>query len=403
MRSWTRLAVGAILGMALVVGASGAARARVIHGHKTASGSIACTVVSGGMTFSPPLTLAGNSDHEVVMFRLKLRGCTPGDGSNVTTVVNKGFRVKMALPTVTTMDANSCATATPFNGTIPATSIARWTTYPHVLNRSVLGTTGESWITTGPNVQVELPGQGSATNAGTSFAGTDQGGTSTISLTLTLTSNQYAAVCGPAGTGKLARSAVLGGTVSLGASQFSGFSGSSTWVAGGDPLAPSDTDGQVLALTSAHTCSSSNGYVDCSYGGLTLPALDGLALSGVTALSYDFAVQTPAWSGGGGGSPRLVLALSDGGQVQLDPETSITTGVWVHMDAISGAVDNVNGTGESCGTFQLSWPAALACHPGATILDSFVVNDSGWAASSGFDVWVDDLTLDSTVYSSPPA
>ena len=249
---------------------------------------------------------------------------------------------------------------------------------------------------------MSLPGNGTATNLGTSFAGYDEGANSTISLTLALTGGQFAAVCNSiTGTGGLKTTMVTSGIVSIGPTLFSGFTGSARWAAGVDPSVPSDTDGKVLDLNSPNNGCASNSYIDCSYAGMTLPGLDGKTLGKVTALSYDFAVQTPGWSGGGGGSPRLVLILSDGGNVQLDPVTSLATGTWVHMNAISGAVDNVNGTGESCGTYQISWSTAVTCHGSATISDAFIVNDSGWAAPSGFDVWVDNMTLNNTVFSQP--
>jgi hypothetical protein len=399
MAKWGRIALVLMVPAAFVMGVSGAASARP---HAVAKGSITCTVVAGKVKFAPPLTRAGTSNDEVVTFRLTVSGCTPGDGSNLKAVASRLFRVTMKVPTTTNDTANACDTATPSNGSVPATAVARWRSRGLVVSPTTLTTTGESWSTGGTNVSVSIPGGGSATNNGTSFAGYDSGANSTIALTLGLTAGQYAAVCDPTnGTGKLARSPVTGGTISLGPTIFSAFTGSSAWVAGNDPLVPADTDGVVLDLNSPHTCSASNGYTDCSYAGMTLPGLTGSSLSGVSALSYDFAVQTPGWSSGDGGSPRLVLLLSDNGNVQLYDPATVTTGTWVHLDAISGAVDNVNGTGESCGTYQLSWSTAVSCHPGATVVDAFVVNDSGWAATSGFDVWVDNMTVNATTISSP--
>jgi hypothetical protein len=128
---------------------------------------------------------------------------------------------------------------------------------------------------------------------------------------------------------------------------------------------------------------------------MVLHALDGLPISSITALNYDFQVTTPGWNIGGGGSPRLVVEFSDGGSVALNPVGTLTTGAWIHMDAINGAVDNNGG---ACGfLYQASWSTAAGCHSGATVLDAFIVNDSGWLGS--FTVQVDNLTLNSTVYS----
>ena len=399
MGQWGRVALGTLLSVGLVAGLSGPASARP---HAIAKGSVTCTVVAGKVGFSPPLTKAGSSNDELIRFRLEVSGCTPGDGSNLKAVVSRLFRVTMQVPATTDDTANACATATPATGSIPGTAVARWRSRGLVVSPTKLTTTGESWNTTGTDVTVSVPGAGSVSNQGTSFAGYDGGANSVISLTLGLTAQQFAAVCDPAsGTGRLAHSAVTGGTISLGPTAFSGYTGSSSWVTGSDPLVATDTDGLVLNLDSPQTCSAANSYTDCSYAGMTLPGVTGLPLSGITALSYDFAVQTPGWSGGDGGSPRLVLQLSDNGNVQLYDPGAVTTGTWTHLDALSGAVDNVNGTGQSCGTYQLSWSTAVSCHPGATITDAFIVNDSGWVAPSGFDVWVDNMILNATVISGP--
>ena len=399
MTRWGRIALVLTLPLAVAATVSSPAWARAIS---VAKGSITCTVVAGHATFSPPLTRTGTSNQEMIRFRLAVSGCTPADGSKLTAVLSRSFRITMPVPTTTDDTANACTTAMPADGTMPAASLGRWKSQGLVVHPTKLTTTGESWNTTGAHVSVALPGNGSAENAGTSFSGYDGGTNSTISLALALTGAQYAAVCDPTtGSGHLARSLVTGGTISLGPTLFSGFTGSSGWVSGADPLVPSDSDGVALDLDSPNTCSATNGYTDCSYAGMTLWGVDGLSLSKITALSYDFAVQTPGWSAEGGGSPRLVLELSDGGQVQLDTSATVTTGTWVHLDAISGAVDNVNGTAENCGTYQISWSTAVSCHGTATILDAFIVNDSGWEASSGLDLWVDNMTLNRTVISAP--
>jgi hypothetical protein len=315
--------------------------------------------------------------------------------------MSHSFRITMRVPSGS--KANACATALPVNGTIPAVSIAQWKSQRYAVTRTVLGTTGEAWDTSGSNVSVSIPGNGSASNNGTSFAGVEGGANSTIQLSLALTGTQYAGVCNPTtGRGLLHSSMVTGGTIKLGPSVFTGFTGSAAWVAGSDPLAGSHNSGQVLNLDSPQTCSAANSYTNCSYAGITLTALNGLQLGGVSALSFDFAVQTPSWSGAGGGSPRIVVLLSDGGNVQLDSEgATLTTGTWVHLDAMSNVVDNVNGTNESCGTSGITWSTAVSCHGSATITSVVIVNDSGWEAPSGFDVWVDNVHLNNTVVSAP--
>jgi hypothetical protein len=71
------------------------------------------------------------------------------------------------------------------------------------------------------------------------------------------------------------------------------------------------------------------------------------------------------------------------------------------MDAVNGNVDNQGGSGGTCGTYQITWSDAVTCHAGATVLDAFVMNDSGWAVANGLTVLVDNMTLNHTVYSVP--
>jgi hypothetical protein len=178
---------------------------------------------------------------------------------------------------------------------------------------------------------------------------------------------------------------------------FTNGTGTGGWVHGNDPLVPHD-NGQVIQLSSPAFLLTDSTF---NYAGFVGHGIDGLPIADITALSYDFQVTTPGWTIGGNGSPRLVVELSDGGNVQLLPVTTLTTGTWVHMDAMTGAVDNVGGSGIGCGSYQITWPNAVTCHAGTTVLDAFLVNDSGWAASSGLTVQIDNLTLNDTVYSHP--
>lgn len=181
---------------------------------------------------------------------------------------------------------------------------------------------------------------------------------------------------------------VPGGNNGQKAAFFTGGSGTAGWVSGDDPLAPGDTDGKVMALSSPD---------GSSYGGFVANALNGEPITSISALSYDFAVTSSDWNGGGGGSPRLVVDFSDGGSIDLNPVTMLTPGQWVHMDAMSGAVDNNGG---SCGyLYQASWSTVLTCHSGATVEDAFLVVDSGWIAP--MNVQVDNLVLNNRTYSSP--
>lgn len=179
---------------------------------------------------------------------------------------------------------------------------------------------------------------------------------------------------------------------------FTGGSGTAGWVNGADPLAAADTDGKVMQLASPAFTS------DANYGGFVAHALDGLPVDAIHALSYDFQVTTPGFSGGGLGSPRLVVEFNNSsgasdGNIALNPVTSLTPGTWSNMDATTGAVDVTGGT---CNyLYQATWGNWQSCFTGDRVADAFVVNDSGWGPSGSITVQVDNLTLNNTVYSSP--
>ena len=181
---------------------------------------------------------------------------------------------------------------------------------------------------------------------------------------------------------------------------FTGGTGTAGWVSGIDPLVPGSPT-QVIQLSSPAFSLSDATY---NYSGFVAHAIDGLSASAISALSYDFQVTTPGWNGGGSGSPRLVVDFNNAngqyaGNIQLDPVTSLASGVWQNMNAMTGAVDVSGG---SCGyRYQASWATAAACFNGATVLDAYVVNDSGWVAPSGFTVQIDNLNLNGTIYSHP--
>ena len=186
-------------------------------GPVTATGGVTCNGVSGTAKFSPPLTRNGNSTTETIKFKLRLSGCST-TGSNVSSITSGMFNITMKSPTGTANNTNSCANATPAAGTVPTTSVGKWKAPKGTkVNMTHLSTTGESWSTGGPNVSVSLPGTGTASNTGTSFAGTDNGTSSSISLTLALTGAQFSAVCAPTtGTGHISKSNVTSGSVTLG-------------------------------------------------------------------------------------------------------------------------------------------------------------------------------------------
>jgi hypothetical protein len=124
----------------------------------------------------------------------------------------------------------------------------------------------------------------------------------------------------------------------------------------------------------------------------------------INALSYDF---NPAQGGSSGGSPRMVICFSDGdpslcdSNGELGPLNWQTPGHWTRVDgfAQSDGVNNVwfnKGGLSSCpqGWPPTTWKAIVACHPGATIKQIRIVNDSGWLSSSYTATAPEKVTLD---------
>jgi hypothetical protein len=129
------------------------------------------------------------------------------------------------------------------------------------------------------------------------------------------------------GVAALAGAASAAPTASNGSKSafFTDGNGAASWVNNNNSVGQSN----VIQL------SSPNGT---SYGGFVGHGIDGVAIGNITALSYDFQVTTPKWTSGGGGSPRLVVDLSDGGSLALNPVAPLVSGTWVHMDALKGAL-----------------------------------------------------------------
>lgn len=131
-----------------------------------------------------------------------------------------------------------------------------------------------------------------------------------------------------------------------------------------------------------------------SVTGTSLPATDPHR---ITALSFDF---SPNLSGASGVSPRLVVCFSDGSNCDSNGNlapTRWTANTWTHVDgfAPSDGVNDVWGnSGGSCGTtYNATWSAIVACHPGAKITEVAVVNDSGSQYAAGEQVLLNNLTV----------
>jgi hypothetical protein len=158
--------------------------------------------------------------------------------------------------------------------------------------------------------------------------------------------------------------------------------GDGAWTANGLVTTSKAAPGQPYGVT----CGGANVY------GSSLPTSDP---SQVTALSFDFAANQ---SGPSGNSPRLVVCFSDGpgcnSNGSLSP-SSWTAGVWTHVDGFNPATGqnaSWSNQGGRCGTtFNTTWSAIVACHPGASIVQVAIVNDSGALYTSGAAVLLNNL------------
>jgi hypothetical protein len=166
---------------------------------------------------------------------------------------------------------------------------------------------------------------------------------------------------------------------------FMGGNGTAGWVNGNDPLVPSDTDGKVIQLTSPD---------GSSYGGFVAHAIDGVLFSSISNISYDYVTNQ---SGGSGGSPRLCIDLSDGVQVQLGP-ANVTADTW--SSETNSSHDWNWGNSDPDVSDGSTLAQEQAAHPGATVMDAFLIDDSGWIAAP-FNVQIDNMNLNGTVYTAP--
>jgi hypothetical protein len=171
--------------------------------------------------------------------------------------------------------------------------------------------------------------------------------------------------------------------------------GDATWTADGLQTSSQSDPSQPYGVT----CGGASVY------GNALPTTDP---SRISALSFDF---NPNQTGPSGTSPRLIVCFSDGSS-QCDSNGSLaptvwTANTWTHVDGFSpptglnAAWTNAGGT---CGTtYNTTWGAIVACHPGASITIVAVVNDSGSHYTSGEQVLLNNLTVNNVVaHGSPP-
>ena len=114
----------------------------------------------------------------------------------------------------------------------------------------------------------------------------------------------------------------------------------------------------------------------------------------LTPPAFDFMADKAAASGG---SPRLVMQFSDGGDMELRP-LAWTANTWTHED---GASTDWDVHSPSCPfLFEAPYAAGLACHAGASVTSVFIVSDSGWL-NAPYTNWIDNIQYAGTVISQP--
>jgi hypothetical protein len=154
-----------------------------------------------------------------------------------------------------------------------------------------------------------------------------------------------------------------------------------------------DGNGSRFGLT---TTSTPTGEFTATFGGIELldPPSNPAA---ITDLSFDF---NPNRTGSSGGSPRLVVVFSNGGNAGLRPLTW-NAGTWTTLDGLSGS--NWDNNSGGCGfRYAVTWTDVVACHPGETIASIFVVNDSGWLYQDGGEqIVLDNVTVNDAVATGP--
>ena len=157
------------------------------------------------------------------------------------------------------------------------------------------------------------------------------------------------------------------------------FVGSAHWTTDTPP--PGETDPSVIELIAA------GGF---GHGAVFFDGVEG-ALPG-SPPTYDFQASA---TGGSGGSPRLILRMSDG-VAELRPAT-VAAGAWVHMDGLS----SWETKGGTCPYLhEVSYAQVLACHEGETVTGMDIWNDSAWLFPDTYRVLVDNIRYRDEVVSN---
>ncbi len=170
-----------------------------------ATGGISCDTLSGQITFSPP-AIHGGTSPESEVFTLHASGCHT-TGSNVS-------QVTAADVTTTNREAtNSCAALRTSTAT-PGSATVEWA--PDSIAPSTVSFPGGYSVIShgaGDDIGFALGVAGGAAVTG-SFAGSDGGASSQVTVYLDQTADQFVAACNAAGNG-LSSETIAGGSATL--------------------------------------------------------------------------------------------------------------------------------------------------------------------------------------------
>jgi hypothetical protein len=157
---------------------------------------------------------------------------------------------------------------------------------------------------------------------------------------------------------------------------FSGGQGSAAWTTAADK--PGDTDGQTEGLQ----LTVPNG---ASYAGIELQNESSTPPATPPSFWSMSSVSGPAQS-----APRLVIAFTDGGYIDLHP-ANWTAGAWVKVDGATPSWDDP-GQGNCRALQSVSYQTALACHVahGASVSEVFLVSDATYPG--GYVNSIDDIS-----------
>lgn len=178
--------IGLIAALPLAVGLpTGSASAA----NPPAPGTITCTQITGKITFTPPLTLAGNANSEVTKTTTTSTHCTVSTGTAPT----KGVTHSTITKTSTNNTANSC---TGLATSVPVTEHVVWTHTPLIANTTVkFSGLMQATEPVSGDAGFTLPNTGGTASVTGSYPGTDHGKTSTATVYTNKTASQIATAC----------------------------------------------------------------------------------------------------------------------------------------------------------------------------------------------------------------